>query len=86
MNERREMLEKLQADLVRLAGSGELNDEVRGHIATMQDDVASALAMADAELDFGERWQGMVSSYQVSHPRLTAFVDQVASTLSNMGL
>jgi hypothetical protein len=92
MNDRqqdlRDQLQQLDAELQRTSAADERS---RAHLQAMQRDLQALLAQpepvtpASAEAGLNSLTAGL-RHFEVTHPVLTSLIDQVLTTLSNLGI
>ena len=86
--------EKIKDDLDRLhqelGQAGELDSELREGLKVLVDDINRVLADDDAEkkesIVFKERTENIAAKFATEHPRVEMILNELADTLSKIGI
>ncbi len=78
----REQLQRLTAELEALP----LDTEKRESIASLVAEIESQLDDGSADDSLVEQVEGVMSSFEVEHPRIAAILNSIVTTLGNIGI
>ena len=80
----RVLLQQLHATL---EGKASIGDEDRALLRQLADDIQAALGAPEAKHpSLGERLEGAITRFEVTHPDVSAAISRVAKALGDMGI